>query len=152
MDMATFTAACYDDQGNMTMTEADKVQLMADKASMTTTMATRDATITTHAATIKDLETSKIQLTADLKTAKGAAEKDAAAKEAEITLVREGKDAAEKDAAAKAATIKARDATIMDLEEKQETEKMPTWAIAIIVVIGAMFLLVLVILGVVVSR
>jgi hypothetical protein len=88
--MATFTAACYDDQGNMTMTEADKVQLMADKASMTTTMATRDATITTHAATIKDLETSKIQLTADLKTAQGAAEKDAAAKEAEITLVREG--------------------------------------------------------------
>merc|ERR1719424_1180246 len=45
LDMATFTAACYDDQGNMTMTETDKVQLMEDKASMTTTMATRDATI-----------------------------------------------------------------------------------------------------------
>ena len=104
--MATFTAACYDDQGNMTMTEADKVQLMADKTSMTTTMATRDATITTHAATIKDLETSKIQLTADLATAKA----------------------------------------------DNDGEKMPSWAIAIIIVIGAMFLLVLVILGVVVSR
>ena len=150
--MATFEAACYDDKGTVTMNETAKLQLMTTTATMTTTLATRDATITTHAATIKDLETSKIQLTADLATAQGAAEKDAAAKEAEIASVREGKDAAEKDAAAKAATIKARDATIMDLEEKQETEKMPTWAIAIIVVIGAMFLLVLVILGVVVSR
>merc|ERR1719149_371139 len=70
LDMATFTAACYDDQGNMTMTETDKVQLMADKASMTTTVATRDATITTHANTIKDLDTSNIQMAADLKTAK----------------------------------------------------------------------------------
>ena len=106
LDMATFTAACYDDQGNMTMTETDKVQLMADKASMTTTMATRDATITTHANTIKDLETSNIQMAADLKTAKA----------------------------------------------DNDGEKMPTWAVAIIVVIGAMFLLVLMILGVVVSR
>merc|ERR1711935_999746 len=106
LDMATFTAACYDDQGNMTMTETDKVQLMADKASMTTTVATRDATITTHANTIKDLETSNIQMAADLKTAKA----------------------------------------------DNDGEKMPTWAVAIIVVIGAMFLLVLMILGVVVSR
>ena len=106
LDMATFTAACYDDQGNMTMTETDKVQLMADKASMTTTMATRDATIATHANSIKDLETSNIQMAADLKTAKA----------------------------------------------DNDGEKMPTWAVAIIVVIGAMFLLVLMILGVVVSR
>jgi hypothetical protein len=106
LDMATFTAACYDDQGNMTMTDTDKVQLMADKASMTTTVATRDATITTHANTIKDLETSNIQMAADLKTAKA----------------------------------------------DNDGEKMPTWAVAIIVVIGAMFLLVVVILGVVVSR
>jgi hypothetical protein len=108
LDMATFTAACYDNQGNMTMTETDKVQLMADKASMTTTMATRDATIATHADTIKGLETSNIQLAADLKTATA--------------------------------------------ENNSEKEKMPAWAIAIIVVIGAMFLLVLVILGVIVSR
>merc|ERR1740133_710437 len=106
LDMATFTAACYDDQGNMTMTETDKVQLMADKASMMTTMVTRDATIATHADTIKGLETSNIELAADLKTAKA----------------------------------------------DNDGEKMPTWAIAIIVVIGAMFLLVVVILGVIVSR
>merc|ERR1712166_379431 len=106
LDMATFTAACYDDQGNMTMTDTDKVQLMADKASMMTTMVTRDATIATHADTIKGLETSNIELAADLKTAKA----------------------------------------------DNDGEKMPTWAIAIIVVIGAMFLLVVVILGVIVSR
>merc|ERR1712194_633819 len=95
LDMATFAAACYDDQGNMTMTDTDKDQLMADKAS-----------ITTHANTIKDLETSNIKMAADLKTAKA----------------------------------------------DNDGEKMPTWAVAIIVVIGAMFLLVLMILGVVVSR
>merc|ERR1711865_214601 len=106
LDMATFTAACYDDQGNMTMTDTDKDQLMADKASMMTTMVTRDATIATHADTIKGLETSDIELAADLKTAKA----------------------------------------------DNDGEKMPTWAIAIIVVIGAMFLLVVVILGVIVSR
>jgi hypothetical protein len=106
LNMATFTAACYDDQGNMTMTETDKVQLMADKVSMTNTMATRDATIATHANTIKGLETSNIELAADLKTAKA----------------------------------------------DNDGDKMPTWAIAIIVVIGAMFLLVLAILGVIVSR
>jgi hypothetical protein len=104
--MATFEAACYDDKGTVTMNETAKLQLMTTTATMTTTLATRDATITTHAATIKDLETSKIQLTADLATAKA----------------------------------------------DNDGEKMPTWAIAIIIVIGAMFLLVLVILGVVVSR
>ena len=39
-----------------------------------------------------------------------------------------------------------------DLKEAKEEEKMPTWAIAIIVVVGAVLLLVIVILGVVVSR
>ena len=104
--MATFTAACYDDQGVVTMSEtakdqliADKDQLEKDKNEMTTTVATRDATI-------KDLETSKIQLEADLKNAKA----------------------------------------------ENDGEKMPTWAIAIIVVIGAVLLLVIVTLGVVVSR
>jgi len=104
--MATFTAACYDDQGNMTMTDTDKVQLMADKASMMTDAVANKAKIATHADTIKGLETSNIELAADLKTAKA----------------------------------------------DNDGEKMPTWAIAIIVVIGAMFLLVVVILGVIVSR
>ena len=102
--MATFTAACYDDKGVVTMNEtaknqliADKDQLEKDKNEMTTTVATRDATI-------KDLETSKIQLEADLKNAKA------------------------------------------------DNDKMPGWAIAIIVVIGAVLLLVIVTLGVVVNR
>ena len=29
--MSKFEAACYDDKGNMTMSETDKIQLMADK-------------------------------------------------------------------------------------------------------------------------
>ena len=103
--MATFAAACYDEKGSMTMNETAMVQLMADKTSMTTTVATMTTTMATRDATIKGLETSKIALAADLKTAK-----------------------ADNDG------------------------EMPTWAIAIIVVIGAMFLLVVVILGVVVSR
>merc|ERR1712021_282983 len=59
LDMATFTAACYDDQGNMTMTETDKVQLMADKASMTTTVATMTTTMATREATISTLQADK---------------------------------------------------------------------------------------------
>ena len=104
--MATFAAACYDEKGSMTMNETAMVQLMADKTSMTTTVATMTTTMATRDATIKGLETSKIALAADLKTAKA----------------------------------------------DNDGEKMPTWAIAIIVVIGAMFLLVVVILGVIVSR
>merc|ERR1740115_668982 len=49
LDMATFTAACYDDQGAVTMTEAAKLQLMADKTSMTETvaaMATKNVVLT----------------------------------------------------------------------------------------------------------
>ena len=101
--MATFTAACYDDKGMVTMNETAKVQLIADKNQlekdkneMTTTVATRDATI-------KNLEESKIQLEADLKNA-------------------------------------------------EADSDMPAWAIAIIAVIGAVLLLVIVTLGVVVSR
>merc|ERR1712086_96534 len=59
---------------------------------------------------------------------------------------------ATKDAAiaTKDATIAANTQAIKD--GGNNNEKMPTWAIAIIVVIGAMFLLVVVILGVIVSR
>ena len=60
--MATFTAACYDDKGVVTMSETAKVQLIADKNAAT-------ATVATHANKIKDLETSNIQLEADLKNA-----------------------------------------------------------------------------------
>ena len=102
--MATFTAACYDDKGTVTMSETEKLQLMADKDAMTATVKTRDETIATRDNQIKDLETSKIQLEADLKNAKA------------------------------------------------DNDKMPSWAIAIIVVIGAVLLLVIVTLGVVVNR
>ena len=86
-------------------------------ASLRAASADKDATIGTQASTIKDLETSKIQLEADLK-----------AKDVLLT---------EKE---------------KDLKEAKEEEKMPTWAIAIIVVIGAVLLLVIVTLGVVVNR
>merc|ERR1712008_652689 len=58
------------------------------------------------------------------------------------------------DKATMTATVVARDATISTLQtDKEESEdKMPTWAIAIIVVIGTVLLLVVAILGVVVSR
>jgi len=108
--MATFTAACYDDKGVVTMNETAKNQLIADKNAMTATVKTRDETIATRDKKIKDLETSNIQLEADLKNAKENA------------------------------------------KAENDGEKMPTWAIAIIVVIGAVLLLVIVTLGVVVNR
>ena len=104
--MSKFEAACYDDKGNMTMSETDKIQLMADKVSLTSTVAERDAEIATHATTIEGLEKAKIELEARLGSAQKAASDD----------------------------------------------NTPTWAIAIIAVVGAMFLLVLVSLGILVSR
>ena len=87
--MTTFKAACYDDKGVVTISEAARL----------------------------DLENSKVQQEADLK--------------AKDVLLTEKEN---------------------DLKEAKEEEKMPTWAIAIIVVIGAVLLLVIAILGVVVSR
>ena len=62
--MATFTAACYDDKGSVTMSEAAKLQLMADKTSMTETVATRDATIVGLNADMTSLLTAKEALEA----------------------------------------------------------------------------------------
>merc|ERR1711865_785919 len=200
LDMATFTAACYDDQGAMTMNETAKVTLMADKASMTTTVATmtkdaedkdekistlqEDKNTMTRDAAVKDERISTLQAEKNTMTT-DAADKDAkistlqadkaalqadkatlqadkttttttvAAKDATISTLRTAKEAAEQDGAAKAATIEAKDVLIVDQEANlsdEKKEKMPTWAIGIIVVIGAMFLLVVVILGVIVSR
>merc|ERR1711935_1151786 len=79
-----------------------------------------------------------------------------ATRDATVVELRMAKEAAEQDGAAKAATIEAKDELIVDLEanmgEERSEDKMPTWAIAIIVVIGAVLLLVIAILGVVVSR
>ena len=51
-----------------------------------------------------------------------------------------------------APTVSAATKTQLSVDGANNGEKMPTWAIGIIVVIGAMFLLVVVILGVIVSR
>merc|ERR1712166_913452 len=78
-----------------------------------------------------------------------------AAKDATISTLRTAKEAAEQDGAAKAATIEAKDVLIVDQEANlsdEKKEKMPTWAIGIIVVIGAVLCLVITILGVIVSR
>jgi hypothetical protein len=106
LDMATFNGGSFYANGSAmaSMTTASETTDMI--TSLRTESAKKDDTIVTHAKTIKDLETSNIELAADLKTA----------------------------------------------EADNDGEKMPTWAIAIIVIIGAMFLLVVVILGVVVSR
>merc|ERR1712021_147306 len=72
------------------------------------------------------------------------ATKDAAIATKDATIAANTADIAAKDAA-----IATKDQAIKD--GGNNNEKMPTWAIAIIVVIGAMFLLV-VILGVIVSR
>ena len=51
-----------------------------------------------------------------------------------------------------APTVSAATKTQLSVDGANNGEKMPTWAIGIIVVMGAMFLLVVVILGVIVSR
>ena len=92
-------------------------------ASMTTASAAQNATIST------------------LQADKAALQADKAALQADKTTM--------------TTTAAAKDATIIELraaEQDVPEEKMPTWAIAIIVVVGAMFLLVMVILGVVVSK
>jgi len=148
LDMATFAAACYDDKGAVTMSETAKLQLMADKTSMTTTVATMTTTMATRDATISTLQVDKAALQADKTTMTTTV----VARDATIVELRAAKEAAEQDGAAKAATIEAKDVLILDQEANLSEDKMPTWAIAIIVVIGAVLLLVIAILGVVVSR
>ena len=96
-------------------------------ASMTAASAAQNATISTLQADKAALQADKAALQADKTTMTTTA----AAKDATIIELRATKGAAEQDV---------------------PEEKMPTWAIAIIVVVGAMFLLVMVILGVVVSK
>jgi len=151
LTMATFAAACYDDKGAVTMNETAKLQLMADKTSMTTTVATMTTTMATRDATISTLQVDKAALQADKTTMTATV----VARDATIVELRTAKEAAEQDGAAKTATIEAKDVLIVDQQEalsEESEDKMPTWAIAIIVVIGAVLLLVIAILGVVVSR
>jgi hypothetical protein len=111
LDMASFAAACYDDKGAVTMNETAKLQLMADKTRMTTTLATRDATIV------------KMQ--------------------AEKTTMQADKT--------KILTEKAALQSTVDSCDKDDGFNK-TVAIALIVIMGVMFVLVLVILGVLISK
>jgi len=129
--------------------------------SMTRVSADKDAAIVT-------LQEEKDALQAN----KQAAEKKVAAKDATIdsmtrisankdatiaTLQEEkdtlqaGKEAAEKNVAAKDATIEAKEQKIKGLEDESE-EKMPDWAIALIVIVGCLFLLTLGGMAILVSR
>ena len=99
-------------------------------AVMQTTVASMTAASAAQNATISTLQADKAALQAD-------------------------KAALQADKTTMTTTAAAKDATIIELraaEQDVPEEKMPTWAIAIIVVVGAMFLLVMVILGVVVSK
>merc|ERR1711865_1223678 len=121
---------------------------MGDKDDKISTLQAEKNTMTTAAA-VKDERISTLQAEKNTMTT------DAAAKDATISTLRTAKEAAEQDVAAKAATIEAKDVLIVDQEANlsdEKKEKMPTWAIGIIVVIGAVLCLVITILGVIVSR
>merc|ERR1719272_1039997 len=79
LDMATFTAACYDDQGAMTMNETAKVQLMEDKASMTDTVKSMSDTVESMTRTVANMTTA------------------AAVKDATISTLQEDKTALQAD-------------------------------------------------------
>ena len=104
------------------MSETDKIQLMADNVSLTSTVAERDAEIATHATTIEGLEKAKNDKDIEIATL-----------ESQLASSQTSLGSAQKAAS-------------------DENDNTPTWAIAIIAVIGAMFLLVLVSLGILVRR
>jgi len=122
--------------------------------SMTRVSADKDATIVT-------LQGDKDTLQAD----KEAAQKDVASKAATITgkdaiivtlqkdkdALQADKEAAQKDVAAKAATIEAKDLAIKGLEDESD-EMIPTWAIALLVIVGCLMLLALGGMAILVSR
>merc|ERR1711865_812301 len=121
LNMATFAAACYDDKGAVTMNETAKLQLMADKTSMTTTVASMTTTMATRDATISTLRVDK----AALQTDKTTMTTTVVARDATIVELRAAKEAAEQDGAAKAATIEAKDVLIVDQEANLSEDKMP---------------------------
>ena len=127
LDMATFAGGSFYVNGSAMPASMQPAVMQTTVASMTTASAAQNATISTLQADKAALQADKAALQADKTTMTTTA----AAKDATIIELRATKGAAEQDV---------------------PEEKMPTWAIAIIVVVGAMFLLVMVILGVVVSK
>merc|ERR1712028_152498 len=103
LTMATFAAACYDDKGAVTMNETAKLQLMADKTSMTTTVATMTATVATMTTTMatRDATISTLQVDkAALRVDKTTMTATVVARDATIVKLRAAKEAAEQDGAA----------------------------------------------------
>jgi len=160
LDMSQFQPACYDLTGasiisltdmqtnNATMhsqiltlredkdnLKADKDKLQADKDAaekdMAATIAAKDVTIKSKEATISTLQADKATLKAE--------------KESAVT----DKESAEKSVAAKDATIKGLEEQLSDDES---SEKMPSWAIALLVIVGCLFLLALLTLTILVLR
>merc|ERR1740133_536320 len=175
LDMATFTAACYDDKGSVTMTEAAKLQLMADKTSMTETvaaMATKNVVLTLTASGSVSDHSDTLSLQQGVATAAGVdkslvtIEVAAGSVVVTATIAVPASTTADKmqaslsstlgtAAAASTAlgiTVESPPTMAITTKKDADTAEMPTWAIAIIVIVAAMFFLVLVILAVVVSR
>merc|ERR1740130_1634221 len=175
LDMDTFTAACYDDKGRVTMTEAAKLQLMADKTSMTETvaaMATKNVVLTLTASGSVSDHSDTLSLQQGVATAAGVdkslvtIEVTAGSVVVTATIAVPASTTADKmqaslsstlgtAAAASTAlgiTVESPPTMAITTKKDADTAKMPTWAIAIIVIVAAMFFLVLVILAVVVSR
>merc|ERR1712072_1547394 len=86
-DMTTFTAACYDDKGAITMNETAKLQLMEDKASMTTALVEMSTTVGDRDDTISKLK----EENAALQGEKNTMTKNAETKEATISTLRAAK-------------------------------------------------------------
>ena len=132
------------------MSETDKIQLMADNVSLTSTVAERDAEIATHATTIEGLEKAKNDKDIEIAT-------QATTIDTQATTIK-GLEKAKNDKDIEIATLESQLAssqTSLGSAQKaasDENDNTPTWAIAIIAVIGAMFLLVLVSLGILVRR
>ena len=157
------------------MTEAAKLQLMADKTSMTETvaaMATKNVVLTLTASGSVSDHSDTLSLQQGVATAAGVdkslvtIEVTAGSVVVTATIAVPASTTADKmqaslsstlgtAAAASTAlgiTVESPPTMAITTKKDADTAEMPTWAIAIIVIVAAMFFLVLVILAVVVSR
>merc|ERR1711934_983852 len=146
LDMASFAAACYDDKGAVTMNETAKLQLMADKTRMTTTLATRDATIVKMQAEKTTMQADKTKIL----TEKAGMTTTLATRDATIVKMQADKTTMQAEKT-KILTEKAALQSTVDSCDKDDGFNK-TVAIALIVIMGVMFVLVLLILGVLISK
>jgi hypothetical protein len=140
LDMATFDEGSFFANGSAMPESMQPAMMRTTISSMTTTMAARDTTIV-------ELQADKTTMATNM-----------AARDATIVELQADKTTMAANMAARDTTIVERDATIVDLQvdksqlSEETKETMPTWAIALIVVVGAILLMVLVILAVLVSQ